>query len=155
MAGRLETILLVEDDPAQAELISLHLELGNLPQQIVHVPDGREALEFLERQGRYRDRQAGSVLVLLDLKLPCVDGLELLRQIKSQPKTRQTPVVVFTAEDNPRVIQECYELGCSLYVPKPFLLEEFLNTIERLAGMIQAAAVPPEPASAGPPSFSI
>lgn len=137
-----QTILLVEDDPGQAELICIHLEMGNVPQDIVHVADGQQALDFVHRQGQFQGRQPSSVLVLLDIKLPRLDGLEVLRRLKSEPETRQIPVLVFAADDNPALIARCYELGASLYFPKPHVLESFLGTVERLAGLIQAVSVP-------------
>ncbi|HYM09603.1 MAG TPA: response regulator, partial [Bryobacterales bacterium] len=96
-----QTILLVEDDFNHAELIRLNLELGNVLQQIVHVTDGRQALDFLQRQGEFQRRPPSAVLVLLDLNLPNLDGREFLRQVKSCEPLRQTPVVVFAAADNP------------------------------------------------------
>ncbi|HYM10431.1 MAG TPA: response regulator, partial [Bryobacterales bacterium] len=87
-------------------------------------------------------RPPSAVLVLLDLNLPNLDGREFLRQVKSCEPLRQTPVVVFAAADNPLVVSECYDLGCSLYFPKPSLFEEFIATVERLAGLIQAVSVP-------------
>ncbi len=137
-----ETILLVEDDPGHAELIRANLEIGNLRQEIVHVTDGCQALDFLQRRGEFRSRPPGGVLVLLDLNIPRLDGLELLRQLKSHPETRATPVLVFAAGDNPRLIWQCYEAGCSLYFPKPSLFEDFIGTLERLTGLIQAVSVP-------------
>ena len=81
------------------------------------------------------------MLVLLDLKLPRLDGLDVLRQLKSRPETRQIPVLVFSADDDPRLIADCYDLGCGLYLQKP-LLEWFLGAIERLAGLIRAVSIP-------------
>ena len=127
-------ILLVEDDLGHAELIRANLELGNVPQEIEHVTDGQQALDFLRRRS--------SVLVLLDLSLPRVDGIEFLRRLKSRPESRRHPVLVFAAEDDPQLIARCYELGCSLYFQKPALLEDFLGTVSRLAGLIQAVSVP-------------
>ena len=84
-------ILVVEDDLGQAELIKANLELGSVPQEIVHVTDGEQALEFLSREGRFQDRRPGSVLVLLDLNLPRLDGLEFLRELQARQQNRQTP----------------------------------------------------------------
>ncbi|MBI3698597.1 MAG: response regulator [Acidobacteria bacterium] len=137
-----ETILVVEDDLGQAELIQTNLELGNVPGEIVHVTDGEQALEFILRQGRFRDRRPGSALVLLDLNLPRLDGLEFLRELQARQKNRQTPVLVFAASDNPLLISQCYELGASLYLRKPFLIEDFLVTIERVAALILSVSVP-------------
>lgn len=137
-----ETILLVEDDPAHAELIRLNLEIGNIPQEIVHVSDGEQALDFIERRGEFQTRPRSALLIVLDLRLPRLDGLEFLRRLNSRQGSCQPPVLVFAGSDDPLVISQCYELGCSLYFPKPSLFEEFIATVERLAGLIQAVSVP-------------
>jgi CheY-like chemotaxis protein len=137
-----ETILLVEDDPGQAELIRLNLEIGNLPQYIVHVSDGRQALDYIDRCGDFQARAPCALLVLLDLRMPRVDGLEFLQQLRERSPAVQPPVLVFSGSDDPLLIARCYQLGCSLYFPKPSLFEEFIGTIERLAGLIQAVSVP-------------
>ncbi|MBI3667059.1 MAG: response regulator [Acidobacteria bacterium] len=142
MSAAPSVILLVEDDPGQADLIRANLEIANIQQEIVHVTDGCQALDFLQRTGPFCDRPPGSALVLLDLRLPRMDGLEFLRVLGSSKGIPRTPVLVFAAEDHPKMIAECYGLGCSLYFSKPFLLEEFLDTVSRLAGLIQAVSVP-------------
>ena len=80
--------------------------------------------------------------MLLDLRLPRMDGFEFLRALQSSNGIPRTPVLVFSAGNHPKTIAECYELGCSLYFSKPFLLEEFLDTVSRLAGLIRAVSVP-------------
>ena len=137
-----DVILLVEDDLGQADLIRANLEIADVQQEIVHVTDGRQALDFVQRAGPFRDRPPGAVLVLLDLRLPRMDGIEFLQVLRSGQGNPRTPVLVFTADDNPKMISQCYELGCSLYFFKPFLLEEFLGAISRLAGLIHAVSVP-------------
>ena len=137
-----ETILLVEDDPGHAELIRLNLEIGNVPQEIVHVSDGQQALDFIERRGDFQTRPPSALLIVLDLRLPRVDGLEFLRELRSRPHSHQPPVLVFAGSDDPLLVSQCYDLGCSLYFPKPSLFEDFIATVERLAGLIQAVSVP-------------
>ena len=137
-----EMILVVEDDRGQAELIQANLENGHVRQQIVHVTDGEQGLEFVLREGRFQDRRPGSVLVLLDMNLPRMDGLEFLAQLQARQKNRQTPVLVFAASDNPLLVAQCYKLGASLYVRKPFLIEDFVATLERVAGLIVSISVP-------------
>lgn len=138
-----ETILLVEDDPGHAELIRINLELGNIPQEIVHVSDGRQALDYIDRCGDFQARPLCALLVLLDLRMPRVDGLEFLQQLHGRNHAVLPPVLVFSGSDDPLLISRCYELGCSLYFPKPCLFEDFIGTLERLAGLIQAVSVPP------------
>jgi CheY-like chemotaxis protein len=137
-----DTILLVEDDPGQAELIRLNLEIGNIPQEIVHVDDGEQALEYIERRGRFKSRAPCALLVVLDLSLPRLTGLELLRLLHARENGHQPPVLVFAGSDDPLLVSRCYALGCSLYFSKPSLFEDYIGTIERLAGLIQAVSVP-------------
>jgi len=144
MTASPSTILLVEDDLGQAELIRLNLQLGNVRQEIVHVTDAIQALDYVHRRGLFEDRGDGAVLILLDLHLPRVHGIDFLREVKSAQSTRQTPVLIFAAEDNPETVLLCYQLGCNLFLSKPLAFEDFIGTIERLAGVIQSVSLPGE-----------
>ena len=125
-------ILLVEDDPADAELAMRALRKGKLANHITWVKDGAEALEFIFRSGAYAGRpDRNPKLILLDLKLPKVDGIEVLRQIKVEERTRLIPVVMVTSSAEARDIAKSYELGVNSYVVKPVEFEQFSETVAK------------------------
>ncbi len=127
-------ILLVEDNPDDVEL-SLHaFRKNNLANRIHVVRDGAEALDFLFCKGAYSDRRIEDIphVVLLDLKLPKVDGLEVLRSMKADPRTRMVPVVVLTTSREDRDIQESYRLGVNSYIVKPVNFEQFTEAVRQL-----------------------
>ncbi len=127
-------ILLVEDDPKDVRLTLRELERYNLGNRIVVARDGEEALDFLFCRGTFSERTANSPpkLVLLDLKLPKVDGLQVLREIKSTPETRDIPVVIMTSSGEQKDIVESYKLGVNSYIQKPVDFEQFRQTIKTL-----------------------
>lgn len=124
-------ILLVEDNPADAELVLLSLESAALGARIDVVRDGAEALDYLFCRGAWRGRDAVGPprLVLLDLKLPKVDGLEVLRQVKADARTRAIPVVLLTSSSVDRDVVEGYRLGVNSYVQKPLEFETFRDAV--------------------------
>jgi CheY-like chemotaxis protein len=127
-------VLLVEDNPNDAELTMRALKKNNLANRLFHVKDGAEAIDFLFSQGVYTDRRVrnGPKVVLLDLKLPKVDGIEVLRKIKSDDRTRLIPVVVMTSSREDRDLNECYKLGVNGYVVKPVEFEDFARAVSQL-----------------------
>ncbi|MEW5940712.1 MAG: response regulator [Chloroflexota bacterium] len=127
-------ILLVEDNPNDIELTLRAFKKNNLTNPLHVVRDGAEALEFLFGEGEYagRDLERVPKLVLLDLKLPKVDGLEVLRRIKSDERTRLIPVVVLTSSGEERDIVESYQLGVNSYIVKPVDFEQFLEAARML-----------------------
>jgi len=127
-------ILLVEDNLEDAELTLRALAKNNLANSVFHVKDGAEALEFLFATGAYSSRRVESAprVVLLDLKLPKVDGLEVLKKIKSDPRTRMVPVVALTSSKQDRDMVESYQLGVNSYIVKPVDFEAFLDAVKRL-----------------------
>ena len=127
-------ILLVEDDPQDAQLTLRALQSENLKNRIVVARDGEEALDFLFCRGPFsgRSREYPPKLVLLDLKLPKVDGLQVLREIKACPELRAIPVVVLTSSSEQRDIVESYQLGVNSYIQKPVDIAQFRQTIKTL-----------------------
>lgn len=125
-------ILLVEDNPTDAELTLRALRRGNLANNITWVKDGAEALDFIFRNGSYADRPPENPkLILLDIKLPKVDGIEVLKQIKSDAHTRVIPVVMVTSSAEGRDITDSYQLGANSYVVKPVDFEQFSETVAK------------------------
>jgi CheY-like chemotaxis protein len=124
-------VLLVEDDPNDSELTLRALEKHKLANKVYVVRDGEEALEFIFATGRYTDRNVSipPKVVFLDLKLPKVNGLEVLRKIKSEEKTKTIPVVVVTSSQESQDVAECYKLGVNSYVQKPIEFENFVKAI--------------------------
>jgi len=140
-------ILLVEDDPNDVELTLTALEDYHLANEVVIARDGAEALDYLYRRGAYADRANGSpAVLLLDLKLPRVDGLEVLQQIKGDEKLKVIPVVVLTSSREERDMVASYRLGVNAYVVKPVDFHEFVNAIKEL-GVFWAIVNEPPPGS--------
>jgi CheY-like chemotaxis protein len=127
-------ILLVEDNPTDAELTIRALKKENLANKLVWVKDGAEALDFLFATGEYEDRRKEDLpkLVLLDLRMPKVDGLEVLQKIKSHDKTKKIPVVVLTSSKEDEDIVKSYKLGVNSYVSKPVEFDEFTRAVSTL-----------------------
>jgi len=125
-------ILLVEDNPTDAELTMRALRKGNLANHITWVKDGAEALEFIFRGGTYAGRpDQNPRLILLDLKLPKVDGIEVLKRLKADDRTRAIPVVMVTSSAEGRDVAESYQLGVNSYVVKPVEFDAFSETVAK------------------------
>jgi CheY-like chemotaxis protein len=136
-------IVLAEDDDGHASLVQRNLERAGLANGLQRLKDGQEALDFLRGQGAFEGRATGqSALLLLDIKMPRVDGVEVLRQLKADPKTALIPVIMLTTTDDPREIQRCYELGCSVYITKPVDYQAFVEAIKRLGLFLQVVRIP-------------
>ena len=127
-------ILLVEDNPNDAELAIRALKKRNLSNSLIHVQDGQAALDFLFCTGPYEGRDANHLpkVVLLDLKLPKVDGIEVLRRLRAEPRTRLLPVVVLTSSREERDVMETYELGANSFIVKPVDFENFSEAVSHL-----------------------
>ncbi len=127
-------ILLVEDNPADAELATRALRKNKIANKLIWVKDGAEALDVLFGRGNYAGREENHVphLILLDLRLPKVDGLEVLRIIKHDERTKHIPVVVLTSSRQDRDVVEAYKLGVNSYISKPVAFEAFARTVADL-----------------------
>lgn len=144
----LKPILLVEDNPNDLELTLVALERSQLANDVIIVRDGAEALDYLNAAGRFENRPAGNpAVVLLDLKLPKVDGLEVLRHIRATPGLRSQPVVMLTSSREEQDLVRSYELGVNAYVVKPVDFQEFVRAISDL-GVFWAVLNEPPPGSA-------
>ena len=140
-------ILLVEDDPYDVELTLSALAENHLTNEVVVVRDGVEALDYLYRRGAYESRVAGNpVVMLLDLKLPKVDGLEVLERVKSNPNLKTTPVVMLTSSHEKQDLARSYNLGTNAYVVKPVDFTDFVEAIREL-GLFWAVVNQPPPES--------
>jgi CheY-like chemotaxis protein len=140
-------ILLVEDDPKDVELTLIALEDYNLANEVIVLGDGAEALDYLHCRGNFAGRSSENpAVLLLDLKLPKVDGLEVLQQIKSDEKLQAIPVVVLTSSREERDLITSYKLGVNAYVVKPVDFHEFVNAIKEL-GVFWAIINEPPPGS--------
>lgn len=139
------TILVVDDDEGHTELVRRNLQRSGINNPIVSLMSGAEALDYVFRRGSYIDRiGSGELLVLLDINMPGIDGVEVLRQIKSEDSTKKIPVLMLTTTDDPREINRCYELGCNVYITKPVEPSAFIEAIRRLGLFIAVVSMPTE-----------
>ncbi|MBI1347824.1 response regulator [bacterium] len=150
-------ILLVEDNPNDVKLALYAFESSKIVNEVHIVRDGREALEYIFCSDRYADRAIDHPpkVILLDLKLPYVDGLEVLRQIKTDPRTQAIPVVIMTASREDRDISEAYRLGANSYIVKPVEFENFAEVTRQLGYywlLVNQPSLPSSPALDDPPS---
>jgi two-component system response regulator len=128
-------VLLVEDNPNDAELAIRELRKHRLANNLVHVKDGEEALEFLFATGKFagvRDIFSRPKVILLDIQMPKVNGIEVLQKIKADERTRSTPVVILTSSNQDPDIEKCYALGANSYIVKPVDFEQFRASIKNL-----------------------
>ncbi|HKJ43516.1 MAG TPA: response regulator [Sunxiuqinia sp.] len=129
----IKSILLVEDNARDAELTLVALEENNFANEIVWVKDGVEAMDYLAYSGKYTDRKPGMpTVVLLDLKMPRMDGIEVLKSIRQDPKLKYLPVVMLTSSRQEEDLIKSYNLGVNAYVVKPVDLTEFISAIKQL-----------------------
>lgn len=147
MTGKPIEILLVEDNPYDVELTLLAFKQHHLSNNIHVVRDGAEALDFLFKTGAYTgpELEDNPKVILLDLKLPKIDGLEVLRRIKSDPRTQSIPVVVLTSSREDRDIIESYQVGVNSYIVKPVDFEQFTQAVQQLGFYWLLLNEPPRP----------
>ena len=138
------TILIVEDDEGHAILIRENLELAGLNNPVRHFRDGQAILDyFFDSSGKAVRGHDGTYLVLLDIRMPKVDGIEVLRRLKADPSLRTLPVIMLTTTDDTREVQRCHDLGCNVYIQKPVDYDKFAEAIRRLGHFVSMLLVPP------------
>lgn len=126
-------ILMAEDDPGHATLVRRGLIRAGVRNDVVAVTDGQQALDYVFARGAFAGRPPGTdLLVLLDINLPLIGGVDVLRQMKADPATASIPVIMLTTTDDPRDVARCYDLGCSVYIVKPLQQEAFTEAMRRL-----------------------
>lgn len=133
-------ILLIEDDDGHATLIQMNLRDAGITNPIEHVTDGQSAVEYLEDY--VSENRTESLLILLDLNLPVLDGYGVLEALKSNDLTRKIPVIVLTSSDNQDEIERCYELGCNVYLRKPVDYMHFVHAVKQLGLFISIIELP-------------
>lgn len=136
-------ILIAEDDDGHAALIERNLQRSGVSRKYVRLKDGQEILDFLFQRGEGEVRiQNCPYILLLDINLPKVSGMEVLRQIKENPELRKMPVTVLSTTDDPQEVEQCHVLGCSYYITKPTEPEVFMSVIARLGQLLNIVNVP-------------
>jgi CheY-like chemotaxis protein len=133
------TILIVDDDEGHAILIRENLEAAGLNNRIRHFCDGQAILDFFFKSPRLGNE---TYLILLDIRMPKVDGIEVLRQIKADPELHKLPVIMLTTTDDSRDVLRCHELGCNVYMQKPVDYERFSEAIRRLGQFVPLLHLP-------------
>jgi CheY-like chemotaxis protein len=139
MSERRLTIILADDDDGHATLIRRNLERSRLDARIVRLRDGQDVVDYFVNQ-----RCELPALLLLDIHMPRLDGIEALRRIKDDPVAKMVPVYMLTTTDNPREVDRCFELGCNAYLTKPVAYEELVTTIQRLCSFLEVVRIPGE-----------
>jgi CheY-like chemotaxis protein len=132
-------IIVVEDDDGHATLIERNLRRAGLSNPVVRLRDGQEALDYFFDGGR-KASDADSVL-LLDINMPRVDGIDVLRRLKADARTAKIPTIMLTTTDDPREIERCYQLGCNVYITKPVEYDAFMEAIRRLGFFLQIVRI--------------
>ena len=137
------TIIMVEDDEGHARLIERNIRRSGVNNEIVAFTDGTSAVDYLfGKDGTGSARKGQPLLVLLDLNLPDMTGIDILKRVKENAHLRSTPVVVLTTTDDSHEIKRCYELGCNVYITKPVNYESFANAIRQLGLFFSVIKVP-------------
>jgi CheY-like chemotaxis protein len=129
----LKTILMSEDNPQDVELTIEALDEHNLANQVVAVKDGVEAMEYLNYEGQFKNRKKGNpAVLLLDIKMPRMDGIEVLMAIRKDEKLKTLPVVMLTSSREEPDLKKCYELGVNAYVVKPVNFKDFMDAVKQI-----------------------
>lgn len=138
-----ETVILVADDDAgHARLIEKNLNRAGIGNRIERFEDGQQVLDFLFRRGERKRERETPYLLLLDIRMPKVDGVGVLRQLKGDEELRKLPIIMLTTTDDPREVERCHALGCSNYIVKPVDYEQFADAIVKMGNYITLVKVP-------------
>jgi CheY-like chemotaxis protein len=152
--NQVKRILLVEDNPNDIELTLMALAEHNLANEVVVTRDGEQALDYLHRRGSFENREEGNpTVVLLDLKMPKVDGLSVLREVRSDPTLKLIPMVLLTSSEEESDIAEGYNLGVNAYVVKPVDFHEFVDAVKKVGLFWSVTNVAPRPPAVAGPSL--
>ncbi len=136
-------IIVAEDDKGHAGLIRKNLFRAGIANEILHFTDGQEVIDFLFRYGRGPHRIFGdSYILLLDIRMPEMDGVEVLRLIKKDPELKKIPVIMITTTEDPLEVEKCHALGCSNYITKPLEYDAFVHAIRQLGLFLSVVQVP-------------
>lgn len=136
-------VLIVEDDDGHARLIEKNLRRASIKNEMLRFADGQQILDFLFRRGEGRQREDFTpYLLLLDIRIPKIDGVEVLRQIKQDEELRKIPVIMLTTTDDPREVDACHRLGCSHYIVKPVEYDKFSAVLGQLGLFLKIVQVP-------------
>jgi len=143
-SGRAVTILLVEDDDGHARLLERNLRRGGMVNRLVRVADGQEAVDYVSRTGSYQDANKFPLpgVVLLDVRMPRLDGFEVLSHFKGNPKLMRIPIIMLTSTDNQKEIDRAYEMGANGYVVKPVGIESLVDRVVKLGMFIEVIELP-------------
>jgi CheY-like chemotaxis protein len=136
-------ILIAEDDEGHVGLIRKNLERAGIANELLHFKDGQEVMDFLFRKGDGPKRKSGTAYVLLlDIQMPRLNGIEVLAQVKADPELRKIPVIMVTTTDDSREVEKCHALGCNNYIIKPIDYENFMNAVRQLGLFLAVVEVP-------------
>ena len=136
-------ILIAEDDEGHAGLIRKNLVRAGIANEMLHFKDGQEIMDFMLRKGDGPKQKSGTAYVLLlDIQMPRLDGMEVLAQMKANPELRKIPVIMITTSDDPREVEKCHALGCNNYIVKPIDYENFMNAVRQLGLFLAVVEVP-------------
>ena len=136
-------ILVAEDDEGHAGLIKKNLIRAGIINELLHFNNGQDILDFLFKQGDEPHRRSGvSYILLLDIRMPKVDGTQVLEKVKADPELRKMPVIMITTTNDPREVAHCHEMGCSNYITKPVNYTDFVNAIRQLGLFLSVVEIP-------------
>jgi len=137
------TIIIAEDDEGHALLIKRNLKRSGIANPILHFKNGEEVLSFFfDKDSDYFSNNESAYIILLDIKMPKVDGIEVLEKLKKSDSTKKIPIIMITTTDNPKEIQACHALGCNSYIVKPIDYQKFIEIVKRLGYYLEIIEIP-------------